>query len=102
MLGFSVLRICPIFGPYCFLVFALKNCGFSVKCLARLGLQIFSNLVFGFRFFFSNDSGLSDFSVQSGSHHLMGSWSNAFYSFSGFAKEVTPYSRTKTVLKGIT
>ena len=64
---------------------------FGVLC----GLQVFSDLVFGFRFFFSTNGGFSDFSVQSGNHRLMDSWSNAFYrQFFWFCQgSFTPQSR---------
>ena len=47
------------------------------------GLRVFSSLVFGFQFL---STMMAVFRI---------SLSNAFYGFSGFAKEFTPYSRAK-------
>ena len=55
---------------------------FGVSC----GLRVFSNLAFGFRFL---STMMTVFRIL-----LL----NAFYAFSGFAKEVTPRSHAKTVI----
>ena len=69
--------------------------GFSVFALLKLwffgfgvlpGLWVFSSLVFGFRFL---SAVIAVFRIF---------LSNSFYSFSGFAKEVTPCSRAKIVI----
>jgi len=56
--------------------------GFGVLC----GLWVFSNLVFGFQFL---STMMADFRIF---------LPNAFYSFSGFAKDVPPHSHAKTVI----
>ena len=60
----------------------LRFFGFGVLC----GLRVFSNLVFGFRFLSTMMAVFRIFLP------------NAFYGFSGFAKEVAPRSRAKTVI----
>ena len=84
VVGFSVLQLWPIFGSV-FLTFALKNCSISVFGVL-CGLWVFPNLVFGFQFL-STMIAVLDFSVQC-----------IQYSFSGSVKEVTPCSRTRTVI----
>ena len=77
-MGFSVLRIWPIFVSV-FLVFAVENCGFSVLVsLAFCGFAGFSKLVFGFRFL-STMMAVFRFFL-----------SNALFGFSGVDKEITP------------
>ena len=81
--GFSALRIWRSFGSI--LRFSHLNTvfGFGVLC----GLQVFSNLVrFGFQF---SSAMMAVFRIFP---------PNAFYSFSGFAKGMTPHSRAKTVI----
>jgi len=60
----------------------LRFFGFGVLC----GLCVFSNLTFGFRFLSTMMAVFQTFLL------------NALYGFSGFAKEVTPRSRTKAVI----
>ena len=79
-LGFSVLRIWPIFGS----VFELKTAVFSFGVLC--GLRVFSILVFGFRFLSTIKA---VFRIP---------LSNAFCGFSRFDKGVTPCVRAKTVI----
>jgi len=62
--------------------FLVRFFGFGVLC----GLRVFSNLVFGFRFLSAMMAVFRIFLP------------NTFYGFSGFAKEVTPRSRAKTVI----
>ena len=82
-LGFSVLRIWPIFGSVS--RFSLLKSRFF--CFGALcGLRVFSNFVFGCRFF----------STMMRVFRIL--LPNAFYGFSGFAKEVTPRSHAKTVI----
>ena len=62
----------------------LRFSGFGISC----GFWIFSSLAFGFWFL---------------STVMVFFWillPNSFYGFSGFAKKVTPHSRTKTVIPG--
>ena len=84
-MGFSVLRILRIFGSV-FRFFAIKNRGFSVLVSCAGGLRVFPNLVFVFRFL---STIMAVFRIF---------LSYVFYGFSGFAKEVTPCSRAKTVI----
>ena len=92
-LGFSVLRIWPIFGS----VFRFLHLKTAVFRFSRLklrffgfgvlrGLRVFSNLVFGFRFLSTLRASFRFFC------------SMLFTVFSGFAKKVTRCSRAKTVI----
>ena len=62
--------------------FFVRFVGFGVLC----GFRFFSNLVFGFRFL----------STMMAVFRIL--LPNAFYGFPGFAREVTPRSRAKTVI----
>jgi len=68
-----------------FSIFSLKSRGLSVLVFLG-GLSVFYNLVFSFRFLPTMVVVFPIFLP------------NEFCSFSGFAKEVTPRSRTKTVI----
>ena len=70
------------FGFLLFSDLTLRVVGFGVLC----GLQVFSNLVFGFRVLSTIMVVFSDFYVQS-----------ILQFFYGFAKEATPCSRAKAV-----
>ena len=79
-LGFSVLRIWPIFGS----VFPFSLLKLRFWCFVRFaGFLQFS---LWFSVFVNNDAGFSDSSA------------NAFNSFSGFSKEVTRRSHVKTMI----
>ena len=81
----SGLRIWPTFGSVSRFFLLLKVSrlfGFGALC----GLRVFSNLAFGFRFL----------STMMAVFRIL--LPNAFYGFSGFAKEVTPRSCAKTVI----
>ena len=80
-LGFSVSHFW--FGFSDFALWKLRFVGFGVLG----GLRVFSNLAFGFRFLSTMMAVFLDFSVQC-----------IQYGFSGFAEEVTPCSRAKTVI----
>ena len=83
-MGFSVLRIWPIFGSV-FRFSHLKTAVFWFRCLGRFAG--FLQFILWFSVFVKNDSGFLDFSVQCFQ-----------YGLSGFAKEVTTCSRAKTVI----
>ena len=72
------------------LVFANKNCGFSVLVSCTV-FRVFSNLIFGFRFL---STIMAVFRIF---------LSNAFYGVwflvSGFAKEISPCSHPETVIR---
>ena len=82
-MGFSVLRIWPIFGSV-FRFSLLKIAVFRFWCFVRFA----DFLQFSLRFsvFVNNDGGFSDSSAQ------------FIYGFSGFAKDFTPCSHAKTVI----
>jgi len=67
-------------------VFLLKNRNFDFGVLC--GFRVFSNLVFGFRFLSTMMAVYWIFFLP-----------NAFYGFSGFAKEVTPRNGAENVIK---
>ena len=83
-LGFSVLPICPMFGSV-FRYSHLKTAVFRFRCLPRFAAFLqFGLWFFGFR--------------QQWWRFFGYFLSYAFNCFSGFAEEVTPRSRAKTIV----